>query len=108
MPAIRHQLRGLKKNQARATNVASGKRYRARYQAAIAQLKKDAPAYQAETAAKKALAEKDGRLAIQHLDKAVAQQPNEGHFWELRGHAWKMLEEYNNCRKSLHHRHQEK
>ena len=87
-------------NQARATNFESGKRYRARYQAAIAQLKKDVPAYQAETAAKKALVEKDGRLAIQHLDKAVAHQPNEGHFWELRGHAWKMLEEYNNAEKA--------
>lgn len=90
----------VEKNRARATNVASGKRYRARYQAAIAQLKKDAPAYEAETAAKKALAEKDGRLAIQHLDKAVAKQPNEGHFWELRGHAWQMLEEYNNAEKA--------
>jgi beta-barrel assembly-enhancing protease len=87
-------------NQARAANVAPGKRYRARYQAAIAQLKKDAPAYQAETAAKKALAEKQWRQAIQHLDKAVAHQPNEGHFWELRGHAWKMLEELNNAEKA--------
>lgn len=87
-------------NQARAANFASGKRYRARYQAAIAQLKKDFPAYQAETAAKKALVEKDGRLAIQHLDKAVAHQPDEGHFWELRGHAWKMLEEYKNAEKA--------
>lgn len=87
-------------NRSRTANFDSGKRYRARYQAAIAQLKKDAPAYKAETAAKKALAEKDGHLAIQQLDKAVAHQPNEGHFWELRGHAWKMLEEYGNAEKA--------
>jgi predicted Zn-dependent protease len=87
-------------NKARVANFAAGKRYRARYQAAIAQLKKDAPAYQAEAAAKKALSEKQGRLAIQHLDKAVAHQPNEGHFWELRGHAWKMLEEQGNAEKA--------
>jgi predicted Zn-dependent protease len=87
-------------NKARVANFATGRRYRARYQAAIAQLKKDAPAYQAEANAKKALSEKQGRLAIQHLDKAVAHQPNEGHFWELRGHAWKMLEEHGNAEKA--------
>jgi predicted Zn-dependent protease len=87
-------------NQARAPSFASGKRYRERYQAAIAQLKKDAPAYRAETAAKKALTEKQGRAAIKHLDKAVAHQPDEGHFWELRGHAWKMLEEHGNAEKA--------
>jgi predicted Zn-dependent protease len=87
-------------NQARAPSFAAGKRYRARYQAAIAQLKKDAPAYQAETAAKKALSEKQGRAAIQHLDKAVAHQPDEGHFWELRGHAWTLLKESDNAEKA--------
>ena len=43
LPATRHQLRESTENQARAANFASGKRYRARYQAAIAQLKKDRP-----------------------------------------------------------------
>lgn len=87
-------------NRAQAGNFPPGKRYRERYQAAIAQLKKDAPAYEAETEAKKALSKKQWRSAIQHLDEAVAQQPGEGHFWELRGHAWKMLEEYANAEKA--------
>ena len=87
-------------NRARVASFSKGERYRERYQKAIAQLKKDAPAYQAETAAKKALAEKQGREAIKHLNKAVAHQPDEGHFWELRGHAWKMLEEHENAQKA--------
>lgn len=87
-------------NRAHAANFAPGKRYRQRYQAAIAQLKRDASAYEAEAKAKKALAEKQGRSAIQHLDKAVAHQPNEGHFWELRGHAWRMLEKFGNAEKA--------
>ena len=87
-------------NRAQEGNFPPGKRFRERYQAAIAQLKKDAPAYEAETEAKKALSKKQWRSAIQHLDKAVAHQSKEGHFWELRGHAWKMLEEYGNAEKA--------
>lgn len=87
-------------NRAQLANFPSGQRYRERYQSAIAQLKKDAPAYRAETEAKKALADKQGRSAILHLDRAVGHQPNESHFWELRGHAWKMLEEYGNAEKA--------
>ena len=30
----------------------------------------------------------------------MGHQPNESHFWELRGHAWKMLEEYGNAEKA--------
>ena len=90
----------VEENQARATTFSGGKRYRDRYQTAIAQLQKDVPAYEAETLAKKALADKQGRAAIKHLDKAVAHQPNEGHFWELRGHAWKILEENDNAEKA--------
>lgn len=87
-------------NKVRAANFSGGQRYRERYQSAIAQLKKDQPAYEAEALAKKALAEKQGRAAIKHLDKAVALQPNEGHFWELRGHAWKILEDNSNAEKA--------
>ena len=39
----------------------------------------------------KALLEKTPRKALNHLDKATSIQPREGQFWELRGHAWKML-----------------
>jgi predicted Zn-dependent protease len=80
-------------NKAKAANAAPGQRYRARYQKAIAQLKKDAPAYEAEKLAKKALADKKGNVAIAELDKAIAVQPNEGQFWELRGEAWQLLKD---------------
>lgn len=87
-------------NKVRAANFSGGQRYRERYQRAITQLKKDQPAYEAETLAKKALLEKKGQVAIKHLDKAVALQPDESHFWELRGHAWKMLENNANAEKA--------
>ena len=66
-----------------------GTRGRDRFQKAIAQLKRDAPAYEAQNEAAAALKNKDPDRALTLLDKAVALQPNEGQFWEMRGHAWK-------------------
>jgi len=72
---------------------AGGLRNRDVYQQRIAQLKRDKPAYDAQTEAIKALNNKDGKLAISHLDKAIKIQPKDGYFYELRGHAWNMLKD---------------
>jgi tetratricopeptide (TPR) repeat protein len=87
-------------NKLRVADFASGQRYRQRYQTAIAQLTKDAPAYAAEKLAVKALADSEPSLAIKHLDKAVALQPAEAQFWVLRGQAWMMLNNPDNAEKS--------
>ena len=80
----------VEENQARATTFSGGKRYRDRYQSChCAAAKRCCPPIKPRQLAKKALADKQGRAAIQHLDKAVAHQPNEGHFWEL---AWPCVE----------------
>ena len=87
-------------NRARAQTLPAGNSYRARYQQKIAQLKRDEPAYKAETEALKALKKKNPKLALTHLDKAVKLQPADGYFWELRGHAWKMQKQFSNAEKS--------
>ncbi|MBQ0720622.1 MAG: M48 family metalloprotease [Gammaproteobacteria bacterium] len=73
---------------------------RARFQKKIARLLKDQPAYKAQTEAMKALANKKPQQALQYLDSAVAQQSGEGQFWELRGHAWVMLDKPTNADKA--------
>jgi len=70
-----------------------GLRNRDLYQRRIAQLKKDAPAYEAQQAAIKALNAKDPKAAMVHLDQAKSLQPRDSYTWELRGHAWRMLDE---------------
>lgn len=87
-------------NKLRVADFVPGKRYRQRYQQAIAQLTKDAPAYAAEKLATKALADDEPEAAIKHLDRAVALQPGEAQFWLLRGQAWTMLEKPGNAEKS--------
>tara|TARA_B110000879_G_C11059660_1_gene466187 strand:- start:261 stop:1100 length:840 start_codon:yes stop_codon:yes gene_type:complete len=87
-------------NKLRVADFAPGQRYRQRYQAAIAQLTTDAPAYAAEKLALKALADNKPKLAIEHLDRAVALQPAESQFWLLRGQAWTMLDNLSNAEKS--------
>ena len=88
-------------NMEKAKTLPKGSAYRERYQRAIAQLKKDKLAYEAETAAIKALKAKDAKKALAELDKAVRIQPNEGYFWELRGHAWQVQENPGNAEKSF-------
>ncbi|MCV6604507.1 MAG: M48 family metalloprotease [Porticoccaceae bacterium] len=79
---------------------AGGERHRSRYQRAIAQLKKDAPAYKAAQEAQALLQQKKPREALQKLDRAVALQPAESEFWELRGIAWEMQNNLGNAAKS--------
>ena len=87
-------------NRTKATTLPEGKRYRQRYQSAIAQLQKDAPAYQAQQDAMAALDQKQPRLAISELDKAVALQPKEASFWLLRGRSWQQLQQPDNADKA--------
>jgi predicted Zn-dependent protease len=87
-------------NRTKATTLPEGKRYRQRYQSAIAQLQKDAPAYQAQQDAMAALDQKQPRLAISKLDKAVALQPKEASFWLLRGRSWQQLQQPDNADKA--------
>ena len=87
-------------NIAKAKQLPKGQRYRQRYQAAIAQLRKDKPAYKAEEAALEALNKKQTNAAISQLDQAIAVQPREAAFWELRGHAWKQMDKTDNADKA--------
>lgn len=73
---------------------------RAVFQKQIARLRKDQPAYKAQTDAMKALADKKPKQALTYLDKAVKLQNGEGQFWELRGHAWAMLDNPANADKA--------
>lgn len=87
-------------NRIKAATLPKGATYRDRYQQKIAQLRRDKPAYDAETEAIKALNANNGSAALAQLDKAIKIQPNEGSFWELRGHAWEMNKNPSNAEKS--------
>lgn len=88
-------------NRAKAGTLPKGATNRDIYQRKIAQLKRDEPAYKAQDAAIKALNAKDAKTALAQLDKAIAIQPNDGYFWELRGHAWEMQKNYASAEKSF-------
>ena len=87
-------------NVKRAATLPAGESYRSRYQRKIAQLKHDQGAYDAQEKALAALKDKKPKAALAHLDKAIAIQPNEGQFWELRGHAWEELGNRSNADKA--------
>ncbi len=80
---------------------AGGARNRERYQREIRQLKKDEPAYEAMQKAVAALNDQDPKLALEYLDRAVRIQPDDSHFWELRGHAWNQLDNSANAGKAF-------
>ena len=79
---------------------AGGTRNRSGYQRATAQIRKDAPAYQAANEAQALLQQKKPAEALKKLDRAVALQPAESEFWELRGIAWEMQNNLGNAAKS--------
>lgn len=87
-------------NRERAAHLPAGENYRQRYLKNTKQLRKDAPAYQAQKNALAALQEKDARTAFKYLDTAIKLQPAEAQFWEMRGHAWEMLENPGNAEKA--------
>lgn len=70
-----------------------GVRNQANYQRRISQLRKDQPVYKAQEAAVAALKNKDARTALILLDGARDLQPRDSYTWELRGHAWRLLEQ---------------
>ncbi len=85
-------------NIAHAANLPSGGiRNRDAYQRAIAQIVADQPAYDAQESAVAALSDENAELALEFLDQAVELQPDEGQFWELRGHAWQMNDNQDNA-----------
>ena len=67
------------------------------YQRAIAQIKKDVLAYEAEALAIAALNNNNPREAIAQIEVATSIQPREGKFWELKGHALRMLNDNNSA-----------
>ena len=87
-------------NRDRAGELPPGERYKERFARAISQLTHDAPAYKAQEEALAALKEEDAATALKLLDTAVALQPAESQFWEMRGHAWKMLDKPENAQKA--------
>ena len=80
-------------NMQHAATLPGGATNRDAYQRAIRQLMRDQAAYEAQERAEQALEDKDASAALRHLDDAVAIQPDESMFWELRGHAWHMLDD---------------
>jgi predicted Zn-dependent protease len=62
-----------------------GARNKAAYDKAMAQIRKDQPAYKDYVAAQKAAGEKNYTHALSLLDNATKQQPKENLFWELKG-----------------------
>ncbi len=74
---------------------------RDRYREAISQLIEDAEAYEAQIQATAALNDEKPDEALSLLDKAIDIQPDEGQFWELRGHAWRMKEDEDNAERAF-------
>lgn len=72
-------------NQKMANQLPGGARNKSRYQQAIAQLKKDKPAYDAYDKAVKAAQVEDYKTASAELNKAIKHQPKENQFWILKG-----------------------
>ncbi|WP_246125007.1 M48 family metalloprotease [Exilibacterium tricleocarpae] len=73
-------------NRVRAATLPGDKRNRAEFQRAIAQIKKDQPAYEKHQAAFKAAKNKDYPQALTLTEQAIKLQPREAHFWETKGH----------------------
>lgn len=75
----------VKKNQQKAAKLPGGKRNRAAYQQAIAQIIKDKPAYEAHAAALKSAQDKDYEQALSLTNKALKLQPKEALFYITKG-----------------------
>jgi len=88
-------------NRAKAATLPDGVTNRDVFQRKMAQLRHDQPAYKAQEAAIAALNNKNPKTALAQLDKAIAIQPDDGYFWELRGHAWEMLDNPGNAEKAF-------
>ena len=71
--------------QLRAEGFTGGELGADRYQRAVAQIRRDAPAYAAFDAARKAVQEKNLEAALTQVDKAIGLQPREAQFHGLKG-----------------------
>jgi len=85
----------VEKNREKAAKLPSGKRNRAAYQAAIAQIKKDQPAYEKQQQALVAANNKELDKALALTDQAIKMQPKEALFYVTKG---KILSAQNNDR----------
>lgn len=74
-------------NQKTAQKYPSGTRNKAAFDKAMKILKRDAPAYEEYQKGEQALQKKDYVQAQKHAETAIAKQPKEGLFWELKGQA---------------------
>ncbi len=72
-------------NLRRAQQSPGGVRNKAAYDKAMAQLRRDKPAYDSYQAAIKAANEKDYPKALGLVEQSIKQQPRENLFWELKG-----------------------
>lgn len=72
-------------NRQHAKKLPSGKRFKQRYQQAIAKITKDKPAYDLSNQAKSALEKKDLKKALNFTNRAIKLQPREVHFYLLKG-----------------------
>lgn len=72
-------------NRALVESLPSGARNKAAFDRAMAQLRRDAAAYKANTDAMQALQKEDLTAALSLVDKAIAGQPKEGLFWQTKG-----------------------
>ena len=87
-------IKRVKANQITARKLVSGNRYKERFDAALAILRKDASAYTKARLAKQALLKNEPERAAELMDKAIAAQPMESEFWRLRGDAWVLLQDF--------------
>jgi len=74
-------------NKKTAAKYPAGKRNKAAFEQAMKQLRKDQQAYEALQKGEEALAEENYAEAIKFADQAIASQPKEGLFWQLKGMA---------------------
>ncbi len=72
-------------NQQHALSLPPGKRYKNRFQLATQKIHRDKPAYDLYAKAQKALSDNHQKTALTLVNKAIAQQPSEAHFYLLRG-----------------------
>lgn len=73
------------KNREHAKKYSGGTRNKQAYQRALAQVTKDQKAYENYQKAQKLASEKKYIDAQSYVDKAIAQQPRENLFWEMKG-----------------------
>ncbi len=72
-------------NKELAAQYSGGERNKAAFERAIAQLRRDQPAYEHYQQAQKAASEKQYDQALGLVEQAIAKQPKENLFWELKG-----------------------